>query len=58
MKRIELVLAIVAIGISGYCFMHLREVYIMKFAFISISSIIGIMGVLFIIDLVIVKWQD
>ena len=58
MKKIELFLAIVALSLCGYCFVHLNEVYIMRAAYISISSIMGIMGIMFIVDLVIVKWQD
>ena len=58
MRKVELLTAIVSFAICIYCFIHLKEVYMFKLAYITLTSFIGLVGILFLIDSFEKKWQD
>lgn len=57
MRKVELLTAIASFAICAYCFLHLKEVYMFKLAYILLSTFIGLVGVLFLIDSFEKKWQ-
>lgn len=58
MKPTGLLIAVVSFTICANCFFHMDEVYMFKAAYVFITSFIGVIGVLFLIDSFEMKWQD